>query len=68
MTSNELIGLAWAGVFAAFVGTCIYYTTKWGAETKKREEEFEKAQSVEVMTEEGDTLTILRQADAPSIT
>lgn len=60
MTSNEIIGFAGAIAFVAFIGLCLRTTTKWGAETRKREEEFEKASTVDIVDEEGQTLTIIR--------
>ena len=66
MTTIEMIGFTGASAFVAFVVTCIYYTSKWGAETRKREEEFEKATSVEVVDERGNTLTVVRHAQNPT--
>lgn len=60
MTSTEIVGFAGAFAFVAFVFACLHVTSKWGAATKKREEEYENAASVDVLDEQGQTLTIVR--------
>ena len=60
MISNEVLGFAGAILFVAFVGLCLRTTARWGAETRKREEEYENAASVNVIDEDGTTLTIVR--------
>lgn len=66
MTPIEILGFTGAFAFVAFVVMCIHYTSKWGAETRKREEEFEKATSVEVVDERGDTLIVVRPVQSPT--
>ena len=65
MTSNEVLGFTGAILFVAFVGLCLRTTAKWGAETRKREEEYENAASVDVVDEDGSTLTIVRTTPQP---
>lgn len=60
MISNEVLGFAGAILFVAFVGLCLRTTARWGAETRKREEEYENAASVNVIEEDGTVLTIVR--------
>lgn len=68
MISNEVLGFTGAILFVAFVGLCLRTTARWGAETKKREEEYEKAASVDVVDEDGTTLTIVRTPQAETQT
>lgn len=70
MTSTEVLGFAGVIAFVAFIGVCLRTTMKWGEETKKREEEYEKAASVDVIDEHGQPLTIVRSRllDQPDAT
>lgn len=65
MISNEVLGFAGAILFVAFVGLCLRTTARWGAETRKREEEYENAASVNVIDEDGSILTIVRTTPQP---
>jgi len=62
--TDQTIGFAGAALFIGAVCYAIHLTTKWGAETKKREAEAEESRaSIVTPTEDGTFIRIVPVSD-----
>lgn len=65
--THDTFGLLGSYVFVAVVLYALYKSITWGEESKKREKEFTTAAKVDVLDEQGKTITIVRTNDQSEV-
>lgn len=60
---SDFLGIAGSYLFLVVVVTVLFYLSTWGELSRKEEAKFIKADRVDIITEEGITVTVVRQAD-----